>query len=84
MRQLNDSDVYTPLDGNPTRAMVTKINERIQECFKKEILMKKRGIILWRRRMHGRGDFTYYRRYTKRGVRGDLSRLGVVHQQRKI
>ena len=35
MLQLNDSDVYTPLDENPTQTMATKVNEGIHECFAK-------------------------------------------------
>ena len=32
-RQLTDSNVYTPLDVNPTETMVEKINKRIQESL---------------------------------------------------
>ena len=33
--QLSDSNVYTPLDVNPTETMVQKINKRIQESLNK-------------------------------------------------
>ena len=35
MGQLNDSEMYVPLDGDPTQDMVKKINEKIRESWEK-------------------------------------------------
>ena len=35
MRQLNDSEIYQPLVKDSTRNMIKKVNERIQELYRK-------------------------------------------------
>ncbi|KAL9958229.1 hypothetical protein ACROYT_G035215, partial [Oculina patagonica] len=35
MRQLNDEEVYTSLDTDPTQEMVGRINDKIKECYAK-------------------------------------------------
>ena len=41
MRQLNDQDVYTLLDRDPTSDMVENINKTVQDCYEKGNIDKK-------------------------------------------
>ena len=43
--ELNDSEVYMLLDGDPTRNMMKKINEKIRESWEKGNIDDKQRII---------------------------------------
>lgn len=45
MGQLNDLEVYMLLDGDPTRNMMKKINEKIRESWEKGNIDEKQRII---------------------------------------
>ncbi|KAL9977158.1 hypothetical protein ACROYT_G014536 [Oculina patagonica] len=66
MRQLNDEEVYTSLDTDPTQEMVGRINDKIKECYVKGGIEEKTKDYLLVTE-----DAKSYQSYISRGVQAD-------------